>query len=93
MRRQVRTLTSAACDDAFPSLVICEACHIVIGTSNLEAKHLLKILALEPDLIPEPGAQIGREYEGGLFEDFIDLGCQDETQIVGCVCFCKIVLC
>lgn len=50
---RIRTLTSATGDDAFPSLFLGKASHEVIGASDFEAEDLLKIFALEPDLIPK----------------------------------------
>lgn len=70
----LRTLTGAASDDAFPPLVLAETSHEVVRSSDFEAKDLLEILALEPYLVAEFCAKVGGTDEGSFFEDLVDFG-------------------
>ena len=43
--------TRTASNNTFPPLLFSQACHEIVGTSDLEAEDILQILPFEPDLV------------------------------------------
>jgi hypothetical protein len=56
--------------------------HLVIRAPQLKAKHRLQILSLQQHLAFQPIAQIRGVREWCFFNDFVDFGCEDQTQIL-----------
>jgi len=71
IRQAVARLTCAAGDDALPTLLLRKAGHEIVRASNFETEDLLKIFALEIDLISKFCTKIESMYERCLFENFI----------------------
>jgi hypothetical protein len=60
--------------------------HEVVSPSDLEAEHLLSVLPLQPDLVPQPRTQVDGFSERGVFHverRSVGLGEKDELEVVG----------
>ena len=57
-------------------------CHLVVGTTQLEAKDGLEVLALEQHIAFQPIAQIGGMGEGRLGGDLVDARGENEAKIL-----------
>lgn len=74
--------TGATCNHAFPPILLVDMGHLVVCSPQLEAEYGLQVLPLEHHIALESIAQIGRPCEGGFFDDFVDAGCENQTQVL-----------
>lgn len=65
-----------------PLLLLRQMGQLVISASDLEGKNILEILALEIDLVLGSGREIDGVGEGGLLEDLVAAGGEDQTEVV-----------
>lgn len=75
-------LTRRARNDTFPPLLIAQMSHLVVGTTELEAKHRQQILPLEQNPSFQSVAHVDRMGQRGLFNDIVNPGCQDQPEIL-----------
>jgi hypothetical protein len=55
---------------------------LVVSTTDLEGEDILEILALEVDVVLGTGGKVDGVGEGGLFEDLIAAGGEDQTEVI-----------
>lgn len=78
----LRTLTSAAGNDALPPLLWAKRSHEVVRPPDLETEDLLQVFSLQPYLVPQFGTQIRRIHERRFFQNIVYFRGQDETEVI-----------
>ncbi len=72
-------------NDTFPLLLGIQLLHHVESSPQLEAEYRLKIFSFEQDLTASLGRKIDTGLERRLLDKIVDIGIEDETEVVGCV--------
>ena len=74
--------TGRTSNNALPPLVGSQMGHLVIRASHLETKHGLQVLSLEKHPAFQPIAQVCRNGDRRLVDDFVHAGGKDEAQVL-----------
>jgi hypothetical protein len=82
MQNIIRKRTGAASYYAPPAVLVGKVCHKVVRAPDFERKDIVQVFAFQPDFIAQTRAQVAGFNQWGFLYNFINLGGEDETQIV-----------
>lgn len=74
--------TCRTCYDTLPPLLVCQMCHLVVCSAQLEAEYGLKIFSFEVYLALQPIAQVDCMCEWCFLDNIVDARGKDEAEVL-----------